>query len=459
MRYAKLRLAVFIALLVAGSFSYGYLSHRNHWFPAPLLSGVFRAIGPAPAASEPRPPGFWQPIALSDTGTDAGQLTKQLGTLPYLSGYEAATPSSGVVRYDSTAAYGGLNYYTSGHATEVLLMDMNGNKLHTWHYDPPKAPGGDGSPHRAGYLRRARLLPDGDVLAIYDPLGDELVRDHLLVKLDVDSDVLWSYGGGAHHDFDVASDGTIYVLGRDYRLLAPESPQYPGAFWKWPWESLPDYNVLEDFLIVLSSDGEELRRVSILDAFVESPFSVFAEQAGQRDVLHTNTLEILTDRLQSVSPAFAPGNILISASYANAIGVLDLNRERIVWALAGPWHRQHQPTVLENGNMLIFDNNGNHGFSKVIEFDPFTLEISWSYEGNVENGFAAPALGSAIRLPNGNTLITESTAGRAFEVTPDKRIVWEFLNPERAGEDGELVAVIPEMLRLRGDLAWLPRNK
>jgi hypothetical protein len=39
---------------------------------------------------------------------------------------------------------------------------------------------------------------------------------------------------------------------------------------------------------------------------------------------------------------------------------------------------------------------------------------------------------SQQRLPNGNTLITEETGGRIFEVTPDREIVWEFVNPVRA---------------------------
>ena len=33
------------------------------------------------------------------------------------------------------------------------------------------------------------------------------------------------------------------------------------------------------------------------------------------------------------------------------------------------------------------------------------------------------------RLPNGNTLITEGSDGRVFEVTPDHEIVWEFISP------------------------------
>ena len=33
------------------------------------------------------------------------------------------------------------------------------------------------------------------------------------------------------------------------------------------------------------------------------------------------------------------------------------------------------------------------------------------------------------RLPNGNTLITEGSDGRVFEVTKDHELVWEFISP------------------------------
>jgi hypothetical protein len=38
-------------------------------------------------------------------------------------------------------------------------------------------------------------------------------------------------------------------------------------------------------------------------------------------------------------------------------------------------------------------------------------------------------MGYAQRLPNGNTLITESSFGRFFEVTKEGEIVWEYVNP------------------------------
>ena len=68
--------------------------------------------------------------------------------------------------------------------------------------------------------------------------------------------------------------------------------------------------------------------------------------------------------------------------------------------------------------------------------------------------------GTAQRLANGNTLITESNAGRAFEVTRDGKIVWDFYNPQRAGEGDRYIATIFELLRLPPDfpLDWIPTS-
>ena len=70
-------------------------------------------------------------------------------------------------------------------------------------------------------------------------------------------------------------------------------------------------------------------------------------------------------------------------------------------------------------------------------------------------------MGSVQRLPNGNTLVTDSFAGRAFEVTRERQVVWRFDNPARAGEKGEFVAVVPELVRVDAGVAasWLPQSR
>ena len=68
----------------------------------------------------------------------------------------------------------------------------------------------------------------------------------------------------------------------------------------------------------------------------------------------------------------------------------------------------------------------------MIEFDPTTQQIVWSYAGTAEQPFESEVRSSQERLANGNTLITESDGGRLFEVTPAGEIVWNYLNPVRA---------------------------
>jgi hypothetical protein len=66
--------------------------------------------------------------------------------------------------------------------------------------------------------------------------------------------------------------------------------------------------------------------------------------------------------------------------------------------------------------------------SRVIEVEPATGRIAWKYENGP--AFFSEWGGSVQRLPNGNTLITNSNSGRAFEVTAEGKIVWEFANPK-----------------------------
>ena len=111
--------------------------------------------------------------------------------------------------------------------------------------------------------------------------------------------------------------------------------------------------------------------------------------------------------------------------------------------------------------MLLFDNFGleRADSSRVLEVDPFSQEIAWRYGESEGQAIFSESNGTAERLGNGNTLIVESNAGRAFEVTPAGETVWEYLNPFRAGEKKELVATLKQLSRLDPGLAvdWAER--
>ena len=174
-------------------------------------------------------------------------------------------------------------------------------------------------------------------------------------------------------------------------------------------------------------------------------------------------MHILDGRLEHVSSLFKKGNVVISPIALNCVAIVDLEKKKVVWALegreSGLWKGLHETILLDNGNILLFSNQGNtqgFGKSKVIEFNPITEELIWEYTGEKNHPFFSESCGTNQRLPNGNTLITESDNGRAFEVTKGGEIVWEYVSPHRAGSKNELIATLLHVERLeREKVKWL----
>ena len=153
---------------------------------------------------------------------------------------------------------------------------------------------------------------------------------------------------------------------------------------------------------------------------------------------------ILDTEVQALRTMWHQGNSVkelpdddILASFRPTSTVVRISRKtrKIVWKLGPPTvSGQHAPTPLANGNVLIFDNgvhrlDDSMPYSRVIEVNPATNEIVWKYQDSPAWNFFSPRMGCAQRLPNGNTLITESSFGRFFEVTQEGEIVWEYVNP------------------------------
>jgi hypothetical protein len=92
--------------------------------------------------------------------------------------------------------------------------------------------------------------------------------------------------------------------------------------------------------------------------------------------------------------------------------------------------------------------------SRILEVDPWTQEIVWSCGGRPQKDLLSTMAGWVERL-GGNTLITESNSGRVLEVTPDRRLVWELVNPNRVGGKSHMVAVVNALDRVPRDLPFL----
>jgi hypothetical protein len=335
---------------------------------------------------------------------------------------------AGVRVHDRTKAYKGYNIHCSKLHAEVLLTDMLGKVVHRWSYSRREIKNTD----------HALMLETGDVLVIDNDEG--------LLRLDWNSNQVWHKKMAAHHEVVRLEDSTFYVLLREETTHRGLDVRFPA-------------------ILHLSPDGEEIDRwssrehlESIKQAFDQRSFldtvldsllaegdsaAVYRTPEDHRplrklktptkfyDYFHMNTLTLLPDTpLGRKDARFKEGNFLICFRNVNQIAVLEKDTKKILWVWGeGVLEWPHHPTMVPSGNILVFDNGVERKYSKVIELDPLTGEIQWEYRGDPPRSFYSYQRGSAQRLPNGNTLICEGDKGRAFEVTKEKEIVWEWLNP------------------------------
>jgi hypothetical protein len=73
------------------------------------------------------------------------------------------------------------------------------------------------------------------------------------------------------------------------------------------------------------------------------------------------------------------------------------------------------------------NSNGDYYIDSTGQYGPNFL--TWSYEASPPVSFYARNISGEERLPNGNTLICDGTAGRFFELDNSENIVWEYVNP------------------------------
>lgn len=363
--------------------------------------------------------GFWlgvrsaQPLELAAPAEGTRRQLVQAPTAPsnldhlvalgYVDGLDDVDiERSGVYVHDREKAWAGLNLYASSSEPTAWLIDMDGEVVHSW-------TGGDYA------WSHVTLLPDGDVLAI--------AKDHALLRVDRAGDVEWVWTGRAHHDVDALPDGGFVTLARTSEHRPELHPSAP---------------ILVDRLVFLDGDGvptgESVDLLALLQGtLLEGMLPAMAHLAepsngAALDPLHANAVEVFDGAVEG--PLFARGNLLVSLRNINVIAILDGETHEPLW-IWGPSNLtfQHHPTLLSDGTMLVFDNGLEA--SRVLQIDPETGQIVWSYEAD---DFFSATRGSNQRLPNGNTLITESDSGYVFEVTPEGERVWAWANPAGDGD-------------------------
>ena len=399
-------------------------------------------------------------------------------------GYPKVYPT-GTTIYNPEKCFNG---YTLFQANEhgAMLIDMNGREVRYWK-------GLQGFPNK--------LLPNGNVFGSRGERDMQYAfQDQLdLVQVDWDGNIVWKFdrfeevqdGDEAkrwvarqHHDFQREGNPVgYYIPGMESKTDSGKTLLL--CHYEVHDDNVSDVDLIDDTIIEVDWEGNILWRWNLVDHFDEIGFDDAAKETirkrpeilaalNKSDWAHINCASYLGPNkwFDAGDERFNPENIIIDSREANFMAIISHETGELVWKL-GPDYTVDAPTRIigmligmhhshmipkglpGEGNIMVFDNGGwagygapnivsQHGtraarrdFSRVLEFDPTTLEIVWQYTP-VEYGvampfladqFYSPYISSAQRLPNGNTFIVEGSDGHFLEVTQDHEVVWEYISP------------------------------
>ena len=387
---------------------------------------------------------------------------------------------TGTTIYDPGRTWSGYTVLSPLGAQAVIVIDMNGKVVKQW----------DGFVNSAG--GPARVFPNGVVMAANgsNPPHQEALE---LVQRDFEGRVLWRFD----HNQQIQTRGGMIWSARQHhdwqREDFPAGYYSPGVqpgidqantllltHVNHSRPNVADVALEDDRLIEVSANGDIVWEWVASDHIDEFGLSDAARKVikaapgvnaarGSFDWLHINSATYLGPNhwFDEGDQRFAPNNVVISSRQASLLAIVARDG-KIVWRLGpdfseskelrairqiiGQHHAHFIPKGLPGaGNLMVFDNGGASGYgfpnpnapdgansfsrasSRVLEINPVTLELVWSY---TNPRFYSSNISGAQRLVNGNTLITEGASGRLMEVTKDGRIVWEYIYPVFTGAQG-----------------------
>jgi len=357
----------------------------------------------------------------------------------------------GMTVWSKTKAYNGYVIFRVSALGKTVLIDMNGNVVRMW-----------------------------------DGLGQEMLppewangeRGHVLVsqgtkvqERDWNNKVVWEYNGKDlrwHHDWQKLPSGNYLILGRADvpENLVPKAFYGPGIEGTQPIKMKK--KMYGDRITEITPGGKILwdwYAHDHLDLQLTSNTKAWFNKVGyieNGDWTHFNAIHY------STNPGYE-NKIMASNRHQNEAIMIDKKTGDIVWRwgkdIIGHQHdvQMIDPGLPGEGNILMMDNGYGSkiatGVSTVFEVDPKTNKIVWFFSGtNPSDGtFRSWHISGCQRQPNGNTLIIEGETGRIFEVSKEKEIVWEYVNPfYRAQSGGRMDNSVFKARKVPA--SWVPKN-
>ncbi len=364
--------------------------------------------------------------------------------------------------------YPGYTLFTPNNSRTTYLIDEDNNTVHTWAHN---VSGG-----YSMYLKDSgNLLRTGQVNNnIFGGGGGQ----GMVQELDWDGDLVWQFTYSSnsymsHHDIEPMPNGNVLMIAWEYKSITetrqagysrnvalwpdhvievePDGDDDGTIVWEWhAWDHLvQDYDQSRDNYGTVADHPE------LLDINMSG-----AGGAMGGDWMHVNGISYNPDLDQ----------IVISSHNLDEIYVIDHSTTTeeaashsggnsgmggdILYRWGRPTNYDANGTQVFNvvhcsvwipsglpgaGHIMAFNNREGTHASHVVEIIPpmddegnYTRtagqpfgpsDPTWTY---ASNGFYSQHLGGCQRLPNGNTLIVESTSGYIFEVDEAGTTQWSY---------------------------------
>lgn len=367
-------------------------------------------------------------------------------------------------------AYDGFTLFSPNNSRNTYLINMSNQVVHSWSHTKT-----------GGYS--CYLLEDGTLLRSAASSNSQLNGGGaagVVQKIDWDGNIVWEYTYSSstyrsHHDIEPMPNGNVFLIAWEVKTAAqavqtgldhsaviwpdhiievePVGTNSGNIVWQWhAWDHL-----VQDYDAAKSNYGAVANHPELLDINMGS--SVAGDWMHINGISYNSELDQIVISSHFLDEIYVIDHSTTTAEAASHSGGRSGKGGDILYRWGNPTNYDAPGMQVFNvvhssvwipggnpgsGNILAFNNREGESTSIVVEIVPpldasgnYTISAgsafgpsspTWSYTAN---GFYSNHLGGCQRLPNGNTLIVESTSGYMFEVNVSGNVVWSY---NRGGE-------------------------
>jgi hypothetical protein len=410
---------------------------------------------------------------------------------PATTGDGPATQGTGLIRNDP-GAYAGYTLISPLQSTSTFLIDMNGRVVKTWETD--STPASLAYLLENGNILRAGLAPDlpyGRGAGVGGKMQEITWNGELAWD--------FRYGTATvtqHHDFKRLPNGNVLMVAKERKTAAEAiaAGRIPSAVegstveadilveikpsGKTGGEVVWEWRVWDHLIQDVDKDKANYGDVAAHPERIDINYGVTAGRRANPDWTHFNSVAYNADLDQVVVSLRNFSEIWVidhSTTTREAAGRSGGKRGKggdLLYRWGNPrvyraggdadqrLYGQHDAQWIPKGfpgagHLLIYNNgdtrpgtryssieevalpvdaSGNYTLGPAKRYGP--EQAAWTYAAPQPADFYSVNISGVQRLPNGNTLICAGAPGVIFEVTPQKKVVWQYNMPGIGGRGG-----------------------